>query len=96
MPHMLAMMKETLHFHPVLYNILRVPGQDDVLPLSSPITTTSGTLLHELPVPKGVQIMSSVAACSRGSQSRRLWDDYENDYGNDYKDYNRGSNRNRP
>ncbi|PBK60199.1 cytochrome P450 [Armillaria solidipes] len=68
MPYMLAVLKETLRFHPVAYNIFRVAGQDDVLPLSSPITTTSGKVLHELPVPKGVQIMSSVAAYNRNKE----------------------------
>ncbi|KAK0442017.1 cytochrome P450 [Desarmillaria tabescens] len=68
MPYMLAVLKETLRFHPVAYNIFRVAGQDDVLPLSSPITTTSGKVLHELPIPKGVQIMSSVAACNRNKE----------------------------
>ncbi|PBK80315.1 cytochrome P450 [Armillaria gallica] len=68
MPYMLAFLKETLRFHPVGYNLFRVAGQDDVLPLSSPITTTSGKVLHELPIPKGVQIMSSVAACNRNKE----------------------------
>ncbi|KAK0239393.1 cytochrome P450 [Armillaria nabsnona] len=68
MPYMLAVLKETLRFHPVGYNLFRVAGQDDVLPLSSPITTTSGKVLHELSIPKGVQIMSSVAACNRNKE----------------------------
>lgn len=68
MPYMLAVLKETLRFHPVAYNIFRVAGEDDVLPLSSPITTVSGKVLHELPIPKGMQIMSSVAACNRNTE----------------------------
>ncbi|SJL11330.1 uncharacterized protein ARMOST_14733 [Armillaria ostoyae] len=41
MPFLSAMVKETLRFHPVAYNIYRVAGKDDVLPLSTPITTTN-------------------------------------------------------
>ncbi|PBK60601.1 cytochrome P450 [Armillaria solidipes] len=65
MPYLSAVVKETLRYHAVVYNVLRVSSQDDVLPLSKPITTTSGKVLHELPIPKGLQIISSVAAYNR-------------------------------
>ncbi|KAK0188354.1 cytochrome P450 [Armillaria mellea] len=65
MPYLAAVVKEMLRYHPVVYNVSRVSGQDDVLPLSKPITTKSGKILHELPIPKGLQIISSVAAYNR-------------------------------
>ncbi|KAK0482217.1 cytochrome P450 [Armillaria novae-zelandiae] len=68
MPFLSAMVKETLRFHPVAYNLHRVAGKDDLLPLSSPITTTSGKVLHELPIPKGLHIDVSVAAYNRNKE----------------------------
>ncbi|KAK0489455.1 cytochrome P450 [Armillaria novae-zelandiae] len=65
MPYLCAVVKEILRYHPPVYNVTRISGQDDVLPLSKPITTTSGKILHELPIPKGLQIISSVAAYNR-------------------------------
>ncbi|SJL12070.1 uncharacterized protein ARMOST_15491 [Armillaria ostoyae] len=65
MPYLSAVVKETLRYHAAVYNVLRVSSQDDVLPLSKPITTTSGKVLHKLPIPKGLQIISSVAAYNR-------------------------------
>ncbi|KAK0452757.1 cytochrome P450 [Desarmillaria tabescens] len=65
MPYLSAVVKETLRYHAVVYNVFRVSSQDDVLPLNNPITTTSGKVLHELPIPKGLQIISSVAAYNR-------------------------------
>ncbi len=59
------MTQETLRYHAVVYNVLRVSSQDDILPLSEPIITTCGKVLHELPIPKGLQIISSVAAYNR-------------------------------
>ncbi len=50
-----------------MYNIFRYVHQDDVLPLSTPITTTSGKVLHELPIPKGTQIIASIAVYNRSS-----------------------------
>ncbi len=58
-------LKETFRYHPVVYNIFRYASQDDVLPLSTPITTTSGKVLHELPIPKGTQVIASIAAYNR-------------------------------
>ncbi|SJK99587.1 uncharacterized protein ARMOST_02895 [Armillaria ostoyae] len=68
MPYLSAMIKETFRYHPVVYNIFRYASQDDVLPLSTPITTTSGGVLHELPIPKGTQVIASIAAYNRNKE----------------------------
>lgn len=68
MPYLSAVVKETLRYHAVVYNVFRVSSQDNVLPLSKPITTISGKVLHELPIPKGLQIVSSVAAYNRNKE----------------------------
>jgi len=65
MSFLTAVAKESLRFHPVVYNMLRYSGQDDVLPLSKPITLTSGEVVTELPIPKGLKIISSIAAYNR-------------------------------
>jgi len=54
-----------LRFHPVAFNILKKAVDDDVLPLFNPITTVSGKVLTEVPVPRGLTVIVSVAACHR-------------------------------
>ncbi|KAG6907508.1 hypothetical protein DXG01_008652 [Tephrocybe rancida] len=60
MPYLNAVMKETLRFHPVVISIQREAAKEDVLPLSTPITTTSGDVLTELPIPKGTKITAPI------------------------------------
>ncbi|KAF9075483.1 cytochrome P450 [Rhodocollybia butyracea] len=47
-----ATVKELLRFHPVALHMFRTANEDDVLPLSTPITTTTGEVIKELPIPK--------------------------------------------
>ncbi|KAF9024029.1 cytochrome P450 [Hymenopellis radicata] len=65
MPYLTAVVKETLRFHPVIYNTFRVAIGDEVLPLLDPITTDAGQVLTELPIPKGTKIVTSIAAYNR-------------------------------
>ncbi|KAF7316400.1 Cytochrome P450 [Mycena indigotica] len=68
MPYTIAVMKETLRYHPVAYNNTREAARDEVLPLSNPITTRSGKILTELPIRKHQVIVVSVAAYNRNTQ----------------------------
>ncbi|KAJ8594234.1 cytochrome P450 [Rhizopogon salebrosus TDB-379] len=70
MPYTTAVMKEVLRFCPVVYHVYRTASEDDVLPLSQPITTRLGDIIHELPVPKGTRLVVSIAACNR---NKDLW-----------------------
>ncbi|KAG1824688.1 cytochrome P450 [Suillus subaureus] len=70
MPYTAAVMKEVLRFYCVVYHVNRCASQDDVLPLSQPITTRSGKVIRELPVPKGTRIVASIAAYNR---NKELW-----------------------
>ncbi|KAF9234005.1 cytochrome P450 [Melanogaster broomeanus] len=70
MPYTTAVIKEVLRYHSVAYHIFRVASRDDILPLSKPITTKSGDLINELPVPKGTRILVSIAAYNRITE---LW-----------------------
>ncbi|KAJ7672106.1 cytochrome P450 [Mycena rosella] len=65
MPYLLAVVKEVLRFHPVSFNNFRQSAADDVLPLFRPITLRSGEVITELPVPKGMKVIISIAAYNR-------------------------------
>ncbi|KAJ7750121.1 cytochrome P450 [Mycena maculata] len=65
MPYLSAVVKEVLRFHPVSFNNFRQSLTDDVLPLSQPITLQSGEVITELPVPKGMKVIISIAAYNR-------------------------------
>lgn len=65
MAYLAAVLKEGLRIHPVAYNLDRVAGRDDVLPLSKPVTTTSGQQIHVLPIAKDQWLTISVAAYNR-------------------------------
>ena len=65
MPYLNAVIKEGLRLHPVEAQTLRIASQDDILPLSKPILTTSGKLIHEVLVPAGTEVVISLAAYNR-------------------------------
>ncbi|KAF9025469.1 cytochrome P450 [Hymenopellis radicata] len=65
MPYLTAVVKETLRFHPIVYNTARVAIGDEVLPLLDPVTTDTGEVLTELPIPKGTKVITSIAAYNR-------------------------------
>ncbi|KAJ3758781.1 cytochrome P450 [Lentinula raphanica] len=65
MPILNAVVKETLRFHPVAVHLFRVAVEDEVLPLSKPIVSTTGESLRELVVPKGTRIVGSIPAYNR-------------------------------
>ena len=54
-----------MRFHPVAFNIVKKAVNDDVIPLYNPITTISGKVLTEVPIPRGLTVIISVAACNR-------------------------------
>ncbi|OAX37782.1 cytochrome P450 [Rhizopogon vinicolor AM-OR11-026] len=63
-------LQEVLRFSPAAHHVHRYASQDDILPLSRPITARFGKVIHELPVPKGTRIVASIAAYNR---SKDLW-----------------------
>ncbi|OAX39240.1 cytochrome P450 [Rhizopogon vinicolor AM-OR11-026] len=70
MSYTTAVVKEVLRFCPVIYEVHRYASQDDILPLLQPITTRSGKVIHQLPIPKGIRIVASIAAYNR---NKDLW-----------------------
>ena len=65
MAHCLAAMKEVLRLHPIVYQLSRVTGRDDVLPLGRPLTTVDGTVVNEIAVPKGTNLLISIWTYNR-------------------------------
>ncbi|KAK0202222.1 cytochrome P450 [Desarmillaria ectypa] len=60
-----ACIKEALRLHPLLYSLFRESAQDDVLPLTEPITTSDGKLCSQIPISKGQVVMASVYTYNR-------------------------------
>jgi len=65
MLYLAAVLKESMRFHPALYQNYRMAAKDDVLPLSKPIKTTSGEYISSLPIPKGMKVILSIAGYHR-------------------------------
>ncbi|KAI6117840.1 cytochrome P450 [Pisolithus croceorrhizus] len=72
MPYLNAVIKasEALRYHCAAAQVFRMASQDCILPLSRPIRTESGELMHEVSVPKGTRIIASVAAYNR---NKDMW-----------------------
>ncbi|TFY63091.1 hypothetical protein EVG20_g6460 [Dentipellis fragilis] len=62
-----AALKESMRLHPILWQLFRMAGQDDVIPLDFPIVTESGKTLS-IPVRKGQDVTISVSAYNRMPQ----------------------------
>lgn len=70
MPYLNAVIKEALRYHCAAAQVFRMASQDCILPLSRPIRTESGELMHEVFVPKGTRIIASIAAYNR---NKDMW-----------------------
>jgi cytochrome P450 len=64
MQYLNAVLKESMRFHPALYQNYRQAARDDALPLSKPIQTNKG-LVDNIPIAKGTKIILSIAAYNR-------------------------------
>ncbi|KDQ56237.1 hypothetical protein JAAARDRAFT_690089 [Jaapia argillacea MUCL 33604] len=72
MMYTVAVMKEVMRIHPVVPHLFRESTRDDAVPLFKPITTSSGKVLDEVPIPQGMKIIISVAAYNR---NKDVWGD---------------------
>ncbi|KAK0228974.1 cytochrome P450 [Armillaria fumosa] len=70
MPYLTAVVKEVLRVNPIVHTIARAAAQDDVLPLSKPMTLTTGKTVQEIAIPKGTFIIASVAGYNR---NKSVW-----------------------
>ncbi|OCH92796.1 cytochrome P450 [Obba rivulosa] len=81
----LAVLKEGLRMHPVIYVSFLAPQMDDVLPLSKPIRTKDGRMLSEIPVRAGQYVHLSLAGYNRHALLMRsphldIWGDDVHDF----------------
>ncbi|KAK0458908.1 cytochrome P450, partial [Desarmillaria tabescens] len=58
---------ESLRLHPSIYYVLRQAAKDDIIPISTPITTRSGQVINEVPVAKGTSVFVSIAGYNRNT-----------------------------
>ncbi|KAF8504993.1 cytochrome P450 [Hysterangium stoloniferum] len=65
MPYLLAVIKETLRFHPPLPHSTRIAGDNETIPFSMPMRTKDGGLVSEISVRKGQRIILGLAAYNR-------------------------------
>jgi len=65
MQYTLAVLKEGLRLHPVVWGPVLSAVRDDVLPLSKPIKTRKGKIISELPVRAGQNVHLSLAGYNR-------------------------------
>ncbi|KAK0199272.1 cytochrome P450, partial [Desarmillaria ectypa] len=65
MPLLNAAINETLRLHPLMFTFSRYAAENDVIPLSEPITTRAGKTLNEVPVEKGQMVMISAYTYNR-------------------------------
>ncbi|EIW78045.1 cytochrome P450 [Coniophora puteana RWD-64-598 SS2] len=72
LPYLDAVTHETLRLHPAATEIERVAIKDDIIPLSMPITTASGSTTDHVIVPRGTLVAIPIAAINR---SPRFWGD---------------------
>ncbi|KAF9070864.1 cytochrome P450 [Rhodocollybia butyracea] len=68
MPYLAAVLKESMRFHPALYQNYRMAARDDVLPLSKPVVMTNGKEISEIPIGKGTKLVLSIAAYNRNKE----------------------------
>ncbi|KAF8517110.1 cytochrome P450 [Gautieria morchelliformis] len=69
---LLALMKETLRYHPIVSGLARVAGRDDVIPLAIPQKTRAGEAITSIPVSRGQRIAISISGYNR---LKSVWGD---------------------
>ncbi|GJJ12932.1 hypothetical protein Clacol_007179 [Clathrus columnatus] len=59
MHYTMAVLKETLRFHPIALNNVRLADRDDIIPLAYPVETASGKKVQAIRVRKGQTVFMS-------------------------------------
>ncbi|EPQ55423.1 cytochrome P450 [Gloeophyllum trabeum ATCC 11539] len=71
MSYLQAVLKASLRLHPAFPRIVRMVKDDQVVPLSTPIRSTTGEILEKIVIPAGTKIMLSIAAYN--SRDKDMW-----------------------
>ncbi|KIL67269.1 hypothetical protein M378DRAFT_159670 [Amanita muscaria Koide BX008] len=69
-PYLDAVVHESLRLHPPVEALYRTADKDDVVPLSSPIKTSSGKMVDSIFVPKGTTVITPFVYINR---SEAFW-----------------------
>nr|BED42990.1 cytochrome P450 monooxygenase [Trametes versicolor] len=72
LPYLEAVCRETLRLHAPVQFVKRLAAKDTMLPLLKPIRSLDGSVLSEVPVPKGTIMLLHFTGCNT---SRDLWGD---------------------
>ena len=70
---LLATSQEHLRFHAPVHHVMRRSAEDDVLPLFEPIKTQSGTLITQVPLPAGTNLVLAFATYNRYAEHLLLY-----------------------
>ncbi|KAM5542771.1 hypothetical protein V8D89_003732 [Ganoderma adspersum] len=70
LPYLDAVCRETLRLYSPANISFREAKKDMVLPLSQPVRGVDGTMMNEIPVPRGTVVLSNIFACNR---NRAVW-----------------------
>ncbi|KAI0760454.1 cytochrome P450 [Fomes fomentarius] len=70
LPFLDAVCRETLRLYPPAMFIFREAQRDMVLPLSDPIRGVDGTLMSEIPIPKGTVVLLGILG---SNMNKRTW-----------------------
>jgi len=77
LPLLDAVCRETLRLYPPVILLSRVANKDTVLPLAEPITGVDGSLITEIPIPKGMEVhigtLGANASKSRWGEDAWEW-----------------------
>nr|BAK20187.1 cytochrome P450 [Postia placenta] len=77
MPYLQAFLKEVVRVHPAVPYMYRRPVRDEVLPLSTPITTRSGKVISEVPIRKTLRLILSVPGYN---MDKDVWGEYAHEF----------------
>ncbi|KAI0671636.1 cytochrome P450 [Trametes maxima] len=72
LPYLDAVCRETLRLYAPVTMMSRETHHDTVIPLAEPVRGLDGTLLHQIAVPKGTNLVLNVQACNT---NKALWGD---------------------
>ncbi|OSX64591.1 hypothetical protein POSPLADRAFT_1044111 [Postia placenta MAD-698-R-SB12] len=70
LPLLNAVCRETLRLYPAVTTLMRVPNKDTVLPLHEPIMGIDGTIIKEIPISRGTEVLIGAWACNL---KKSLW-----------------------
>ncbi|KAK7062544.1 hypothetical protein VNI00_000032 [Paramarasmius palmivorus] len=70
LPYLDSICRETLRLYPPVPRLMRTAVKDTILPLSTPVVGTDGSVITEIPVPAGADVLISIMGSNR---NEALW-----------------------